>query len=70
MRRLNLPIIRGPTPDAKWLSMDDYLKFVNFHLKYAFDRQANRVWKKMLDVNVPFSFKGRDREVFQKGKVR
>ena len=57
MEKLNLPIIKGPIPDAKWLPMDDYLKFVNFHLKYTFNKKANRIWKKMLGVNVPFSLK-------------
>lgn len=57
MKKLKLPIIKGPIPDAKRLSMDDYLKFVNFHLKYTCDKKTNRIWKKMLDVNVPFSLK-------------
>ena len=54
MKKLNLPIIKGPLPDPKWLSMNDYLKFVNFHLKYTFHRKSNVRWKKMLGVNVPF----------------
>lgn len=57
MEKLNLPIIKSPIPDAKWLSMDDYLKFVSFHLKYTFNKKAHRMWKKMLGVNVPFSLK-------------
>lgn len=58
MEELNLPIIKGPLPRAKWLSMDDYLKFVTFNLKYTLNRKVNRIWKKMLGVNVPFSIKG------------
>ncbi len=54
MKKLNLPIIKGPLPDPKWLSMNDYLKFVNFHLKYTFHKKSNVRWKKMLGVNVPF----------------
>ena len=57
MKKLNLPVIRESLPEAKWLSMDDYLKFVNLHLKYTFDRKANRQWKKMLAVNIPFSMR-------------
>jgi hypothetical protein len=57
MKRLNLPIIRGAMPDKKWLSMDDYLKFVNLHLKYTFNRKAYERWKKILAVNVSFSIK-------------
>ena len=57
MKKLNLPIIKGPLPEAKWLSMDDYLRFVNLHLKYTFDRKTNRQWKKTLAVDIPFSIK-------------
>ena len=46
MERLNLPIIRWAMPDEKWLSMDDYLEFVNLHLKYTFNRKAYKQWKK------------------------
>ncbi len=57
MKNLNLSIIRRAMPDDKWLSMDDYLKFVNLHLKYTFNRKANQQWKKLLAVNVPFFIK-------------
>lgn len=57
MERLSLPIIRGSLPEAKSLSMDDYLKFVLLHLRYTFNRKVYRQWKKMLAVNVPFSIK-------------
>lgn len=57
MKKLNLPIIRKPLPEPKWLSMNDYLKFVNLHLKHAFDRKSNRNWKKMSAVNAPFLLK-------------
>jgi hypothetical protein len=55
LKKLRLPIIRGPMPEKKSLSMDDYLKFVAFHLKYTFNESANEKWRKMLVVNVPFS---------------
>jgi len=35
--------------------MDDYLKFVEFNLKHAFDRKPYRAWKKIKAVSVPFS---------------
>ncbi len=57
MKKLNFPIIREPLPDAKWLSMDDYLKFVNFNLKYTFNRKIYKKWKKMLTVTEPFVLK-------------
>jgi len=57
MKKLNLPVIKEVMPEARWLSMDNYLKFVLFHLKYTFDEKANRKWKKMLAVNIPFFLK-------------
>lgn len=63
MKKLNLPIIRGTVPEAKQLSMDDYLKFVNLHLKYTFNRKANNQWKKMSIVNVPFFLKKAQKDI-------
>jgi len=57
MDRLNLPVINEPIPEPKPLSMDEYLEFVSFNLKYTVDMKANRHWKKTLLVNVPFSMK-------------
>ncbi len=57
MKKLKLPIIKGPMRQPRALSMDDYLKFVEFNLKHAFNRKAYARWKKMLAVNVPFSVK-------------
>ncbi len=54
MKKLKLPIIKVPKQQSKILSMDDYLKFVQFNLKYTFDRQAYTKWKKMQIVDVPF----------------
>lgn len=55
MKDLNLPIIKGEDIfNKKSLSMDDYLKFVLFNLKYTVDIEAVRKWKKELTVNVPF----------------
>lgn len=57
MGKLKLPIIKEPLPETKWLSMDEYLKFVNFNLKYTVNKNAAKSWKKMLAVNVSFSLK-------------
>ncbi len=57
MKKLKFPIIKGHLSESKALSMDDYLKFVQFNLKNAFDKQAYAKWKKMLIVNVPFVIK-------------
>ena len=57
MEKLNLPIIKGSLPEPRVLSNDEYLKFVQFNLKHAFDRKAYFKQKKMLAVDVPFSLK-------------
>lgn len=57
MEKLNFPVITKPLPESKILSMDEYLEFVKFHLKYTFDRKAYRKEKKKLSVNMPFSIK-------------
>ena len=54
MKELKLPVIKTSLSEPKTLSMDEYLKFVQFNLKHAFDRRAYAKWKKMLAVNVPF----------------
>ena len=57
MRKLRLPIIRGAMSKPKVLSMNEYLKFVQFNLEHTFDRKSYAKWKKMLAVNVPFVIK-------------
>lgn len=57
MKDLKLPIIKDAMSKPKVLSMNEYLKFVQFNLKGAFDRKAYAKWKKMLVVNVSFSIK-------------
>jgi hypothetical protein len=54
IKKLKFPIIRGPMPKKKWLSMDDYLRFVEFNLKNTFIATASREWKRMMAVDVPF----------------
>jgi len=55
MNDFRLPIIKQTTAQKRILSMDEYLQFVQFNLKHAFDKKAYAKWKKMLSVNVPFS---------------
>ncbi len=57
MKKLKLPVIQANPPRAQILSMDDYLNFVQFNLKHAFDKRAYAKWKKMLVVNAPFVIK-------------
>ena len=55
MKDLKLPIIKVPMKEPKPLSMDEYLKFVEFNLQHIpFDRKFYAKQKKLLAVNVPF----------------
>jgi hypothetical protein len=55
MNDFKLPIIKKANTPKRILSMDEYLEFVQFNLKNAFDKKAYGKWKKMMIVNVPFS---------------
>ena len=57
MEKLNLPIIKGPLPPPRSLSMHDYLKFVLWGHKHTFNREAYEYWKEKRVVNVRFSLK-------------
>lgn len=57
MEKLNLPIIKTLNRKKKFLSMDDYLKFVIFNLKYAFAKK-NKNFSKAQVTTVPFLLKG------------
>lgn len=57
MKKLNLPVIKGNIPKARRLSMDDYLKFVTFNLKYTLDRKNIRRQKRLSKVNTAFLLK-------------
>ena len=52
---LELPVIKGANLKKRHLSMDDYLDFVMFNLKYTVDIAAARNAKKDLAVHAPFS---------------
>ena len=52
---LKLPVGGFPQHDS-WLSMDDYIKFINFTSTY-FRRKMTKKDELMMRVNVPFSIK-------------
>jgi hypothetical protein len=56
MKELKLPIIRTASK-PKILSMNEYLKFVQFNLEESFDKKAYSKWKKMLVVKAAFRLK-------------
>jgi hypothetical protein len=45
MKEIRLPIMKGAMSKPKALSMNEYLKFVQFNLKEAFDKKAYAKWK-------------------------
>ncbi len=55
MEDLKLPIIKKPLPAAKWLSMDDYVRFVTMNIRYTLDKRNYRKWKKLAAVKEKFS---------------
>ncbi len=57
MEKLKLSVIKKLLAEPRILSMDEYLEFVQFNLKHAFDRKAYAKWKKLSAVNVPFVLK-------------
>ena len=57
MEKMKLPVVRNIPIKDKWLSMDDYLKFVIFNLRYTSDGKTGRKWKRLLGINVPFVLK-------------
>lgn len=52
--KLKFPVIKKPLPLPKALSMDDYLRFVSFNIKYTLNKRAYQKWKKTSAVNVRF----------------
>ena len=54
MKKLRLPVIRNNVSKPRVLSMDEYLKFVQFNWEHIIDRKANAKWKEISAVNVPF----------------
>ncbi len=57
MKKLEFPVMTGQLPEKRQLSMDDYLEFVLFNLRYTCDLKANRKLKRQLAVKMPFSLK-------------
>lgn len=57
MENLRFLVFKKPLPAPRHLSMDDYLRFVSFNIKHAFNKIAYQKWKKMSGVNAPFVIK-------------
>lgn len=57
MKKLKLPIVRNSPENHKWLSMDEYIKFVNFNFKYFRKKNNTKSGEADTRVDVPFSIK-------------
>ena len=57
MEKMKLPAVRNIPIKDKWLSTDNYLKFVIFNSRYTSDRKTGRKWKRLLGINAPFVLK-------------
>lgn len=58
MDDLKFPVMKGPQPEPRVLSMDEYVDFVQFNLEnMPFDKESYWEWKKTMAVNVPFRIK-------------
>jgi len=58
MKKLIFPILKNQPFKAKCLSMNEYLKFVEFNLKYTSNnRKARNYWRRISAVNVSFALK-------------
>jgi len=57
MKKLNLPILKNMPEHNNWLSMNDYIEFVNFNLRYFRKGKVPKKERDAMRVNVPFSIK-------------
>ena len=54
MKKIKLPVSKTPIPDSKSLSMDEYLAFVQMHIKYTLNREEYEKQTEKERVFVPF----------------
>ena len=66
MKKLKLPIIRGELPPARHLSMNEYFKFVQWHLKYRVHKKNYEEWRETQLITVPFSLGGYNNKLHSK----
>ena len=54
MKDLNLPVFKKPMREPEPLSMDQYLKFVEFNWRYVVNKKVFYKQKKQMGINIPF----------------
>ncbi len=57
MKKLNLPIIADFPGQDKWLSMNEYIRFVNFTATHFRKRKRSKKNEMNMRVTVPFLIK-------------
>lgn len=56
MKKLKLPILKKVPERDKWLSMDDYIEFLNFNAR-NFGKSKTEKNRNDTHVRIPFSIK-------------
>jgi len=56
-RKIKLPISRKFPSQNRWLSMEDYIEFINFNTRYFRKGRTAKADEIAMRVNVPFSIK-------------
>ena len=57
VKKIKLPMLNKFPEQNRWLSMDEYIKFVNFNLKYFIKNKNVKRDELAMRVNVPFSIR-------------
>lgn len=57
MKKLKLPVTDNDAGQDRWLSMNDYIKFVNFNLRCFGKRKISKRDDIAMHVNAPFLIK-------------
>lgn len=57
MRKLKLPVISELPEKRKWLSMDEYVEFVNFNLRHFRRSKIAKRDEMAMRVSTPFVIK-------------
>lgn len=57
MKKLKLPVTDKDAGQDRWLSMNDYIKFVNFNLRCFGKRKISKRDEIAMHVNAPFLIK-------------
>jgi hypothetical protein len=57
MKKIKLPASNKFPEQNRWLSMDDYVEFINFNSRYFRKNKSSKEDDIAMRVNVPFTIK-------------